>query len=69
MINRDPVAGLTQRKSVTMPEKSPVRQEAPVVQEDTEQERLDLELAIQKSLEDQTEVPVELSSSSDSDGL
>ena len=74
MINRDPVAGLTQRTSTIVkapspvPEKSPIRQEAPVVEEDSEQERFDLELAIQKSLEDQTAVLVESSSSSDSDG-
>jgi len=82
MMNRDPVAGLTQRRSITNDhESSPSIQEQevkvnqPIVEinliQENDEERLALELAIKKSLEDQQEsndISNAIESSSDSDG-
>ncbi len=81
-MNRDPVAGLTQRRSITNDhESSPSIQEQevkvnqPIVEinliQENDEERLALELAIKKSLEDQQEsndISNAIESSSDSDG-
>lgn len=91
MMNRDPVSGQTQRRSNTTDEepdepkieKSFTEKEEPLpvggtdVIEIDDEERADIELAIKRSLEDQTEPVVEnknnhlsdaADSSSDSDG-
>ena len=91
MMNRDPVVRLSQRRSATIeldstddlepavtkdvqfePEKSP-----PVVEINSNEERIELELAIKRSLDDQQEsiieenddIPNIVESSSDSDGI
>jgi len=76
MMNRDPVAGLTQRRSATSdqePESKPQEIEIPT---ENDEERIALELAIKRSLEDQKEpiievkndISITVESPSDSDG-
>jgi len=63
MMNRDPVVGFTQRKSITnYYESSPIKEQDKneEIIETNDQERLELELAINKSLEDQQESIVEI---------